>query len=116
MGKTKYLNLLDEARQRIAADRIKMPMNDWENGYNTALVFAMSVIDGIVAKEQDSGLCPTGCEFCRAFDFTSASTDVSHGYAHIVNALGPTSYPRHQQFNYCPVCGKSRYEEGTNGR
>ena len=56
MGKAKYLNLLDEARQRIAADRIKMPMNDWENGYNTALVFAMSVIDGIVAREQGCDL------------------------------------------------------------
>lgn len=114
--KNDNLTLMEEARKRIAADRIKMPMNDWENGYNTALVFAMSVIDGIVAKEQDSGMGSTGCEFCRAFDFSTARTSVDqHGYAHIALAAASIQYSRHEQFNFCPVCGKSRFEEEVNG-
>lgn len=119
MEKDKYLDLLDEAHQRIAKNRMISPLDGWDEGYNIALTFAMSVVDGIKAKldlEDSFEFGQQGCAFCRRFDFTGARAFVENGFAHVALAVGGTSFPRHQQFNYCPVCGKSRYKEEANGR
>lgn len=50
------------------------------------------------------------CEFCSKFDFATATTSVEGEYAHIYLALCNTSFPKEQQFNFCPVCGKDLRE------
>ena len=97
--------ILAACKERISREFIRKPDDEWGSGFNTGLGAALALIASIEAKHPVS---PDGCEFCRVFDFSRASTEVNHGFAHILNALCNTQYPRHQQFNYCPVCGKAR--------
>ena len=45
------------------------------------------------------------CDFCKTFDFSSASWEVTKYGSHIKMAGGSYRYPINEQFNYCPVCG-----------
>ena len=48
-----------------------------------------------------------GCEFCKNFDFSGASAKMDSGkYPHIHLAGGSYRYPRDEQFDYCPKCGR----------
>ena len=47
-----------------------------------------------------------GCDFCKRFDFSGASWEVTGHWAHIKLAVCNTRYPKEQQFQFCPVCGK----------
>ena len=52
----------------------------------------------------------TQCPFCDRFDFTVSGWSADPYGARIVNAGGSSRIPRRQQFNYCPVCGRARYD------
>lgn len=97
--------VLAACKEKISRYLISKPDDDWGSGYNAGLSSALALID---STEMSHKIFADGCDFCRAFDFSSASTEVNHGFAHILNALCNTQYPRHQQFNFCPVCGKPR--------
>ena len=45
------------------------------------------------------------CDFCKNFDFSSASWEVTKYGSHIKMAGGSYRYPINEQFNYCPICG-----------
>lgn len=47
-----------------------------------------------------------GCTFCKKFDFSTATTEVTKYGANILLALCTTKFPKEKQFNFCPVCGK----------
>ena len=49
-----------------------------------------------------------GCPFCSQFDFGCAWAEVDKFGARITQAGGSYRFPREQQFNFCPVCGKPR--------
>lgn len=52
-----------------------------------------------------------GCEFCKKFDFSEASAKVEKGkFAHIHLVCGNTRYPKEEQFNFCPMCGRKLKE------
>lgn len=47
-----------------------------------------------------------GCEFCRRFDFSTASAIIeSEKFANIYLAVGSYRFPKNEQFNFCPICG-----------
>ena len=46
------------------------------------------------------------CEFCKKFDFSTATTGINGNFAHIYLALCNTKFDKEEQFNFCPVCGK----------
>jgi len=52
----------------------------------------------------------TGCDFCNNFDFGSAKVLVekygNRVRANIVHAGGFSRFPKKEQFNFCPRCGK----------
>lgn len=50
------------------------------------------------------------CDFCKNFDFGSASFEADKYGSRIVLAGGSYRFPEHKMFNYCPVCGKFRTE------
>lgn len=101
--------VLQLCRDRVAKERFKHPDDDWASGYNAAIGSAMCIIS---SYKDYSTMRGDGCAFCRAFDFSTARASVDqHGYAHIALAAASTQYSRYEQFNYCPVCGKSRFEE-----
>lgn len=52
----------------------------------------------------------TTCKFCKTFNFSGISTEITKYGAHVKLATGNTQYPIDEQFNYCPVCG--RYLKG----
>lgn len=97
--------VLANCKERIKREFIRKPDDDWGSGFNSGLGAAIALIASTEAKHPIS---TDGCEFCQTFDFSSASAEVRLGFAHILNALCNTKYPRHQQFNFCPVCGKPR--------
>lgn len=51
----------------------------------------------------------SGCPFCRVFDFAESKAVITQNgkFAHISSVIGSTSLPVHEQFNYCPVCGRA---------
>lgn len=53
-----------------------------------------------------------GCDFCNNFDFRRTAYRIDDGSdkksANIFIAGGSAIFPRTEQFNYCPVCGKKR--------
>ena len=49
---------------------------------------------------------PKPCDFCARFDFDSAKATTDRYGAHIKLACAATKYPVHEQFNFCPVCGR----------
>lgn len=51
------------------------------------------------------------CEFCKKFDFSTAKPEVKGDFAHIILAICNTRFPKEQQFNYCPVCGRDMRKE-----
>ena len=101
--------ILQLCRDRVAKELCKHPDDDWSSGYNAAIGSAMCIIS---SYKDYSTMRGNGCTFCRSFDFATARASVDqHGFAHIALAAASTQYPRYEQFNYCPVCGKSRFEE-----
>lgn len=50
------------------------------------------------------------CGFCGKFEFDSAKAVVGQQGARIVLACASTRYPIEEQFNFCPVCGRSLKE------
>lgn len=50
------------------------------------------------------------CEFCKRFDFGSASYEIDRYGVRIVLAGGSYRFPRERQFECCPRCGLSRDE------
>ena len=55
-----------------------------------------------------------GCMFCKKFDFSTATTEITKHGARILLALCNTRFPKEKQFNFCPVCGKRlKQEEGV---
>lgn len=62
-----------------------------------------------------------GCLFCNIFDFGSvrAKVEISGQYIHanIVHSGGSSRFPKSDQFNFCPVCGrnlKNNFKEENN--
>lgn len=53
------------------------------------------------------------CNFCRAFDFSSARCVVDRHGAYIAFSSGSSKYPRWQQFRFCPQCGAELHGGGT---
>ena len=47
-----------------------------------------------------------GCEFCRTFDFSSAKCEVTTDGTHLCMAATVTTYPKEEQFHFCPMCGR----------
>lgn len=47
-----------------------------------------------------------GCEFCRTFNFSTARCEVTKHGTHICIASTITAYPKEEQFNFCPMCGR----------
>lgn len=47
-----------------------------------------------------------GCDFCNKFDFSTASTEMHNGFAHICLAVCNTRFPKEKQFKFCPECGR----------
>ncbi len=46
------------------------------------------------------------CEFCKKFDFGTATAKVDKYGASICFAGGFGRYPQEEQFKFCPVCGR----------
>lgn len=46
------------------------------------------------------------CEFCKKFDFGTATAKVDKYGASICFAGGFGRYPKEEQFKFCPVCGR----------
>ena len=63
-------------------------------------------------KEEIMKTSNIGCEFCSKFDFSSATVEVTKYTAHIHLALCNTKFSKEEQFNFCPICGKSLKEGG----
>ena len=55
------------------------------------------------------------CEFCKKFDFATATTEISGKFAHIYLATGNTRFPKAKQFNFCPVCGRDLRNNNQGG-
>ena len=56
------------------------------------------------------------CEFCKKFDFATATTEVAKYGANILLALCNTKFAKKEQFNFCKVCGRDlRKEDEKNG-
>lgn len=54
------------------------------------------------------------CGFCGKFNFGDAKAEVySHG-ANIVIASALARFPVEEQFNFCPVCGRSVKKGGAS--
>ena len=51
------------------------------------------------------------CEFCKKFDFATATTGINGNFAHIYLATCNTRFPKAKQFNFCPVCGRDMRKE-----
>lgn len=51
------------------------------------------------------------CDFCKKFDFGSASYEVDKYGARIILAGGSYRFPEHRQFLFCPKCGASRLKK-----
>ena len=51
------------------------------------------------------------CEFCKKFDFATATTGINGNFAHIYLATCNTRFPKAKQFNFCPVCGRDLRKE-----
>lgn len=56
------------------------------------------------------------CEFCEKYDFSRARVSVSEYAAYIELALCHTRFPKEQQFNFCPICGRRLKDGAYNGR
>lgn len=52
-----------------------------------------------------------GCQFCSTFDFSTANIETNGKFSHINLALCNTRFPKEQQFNFCPNCGKLLNQE-----
>lgn len=48
----------------------------------------------------------TGCDFCNRADFGEFGFEITKHYAKICCALGSWRFPKHEQFSFCPKCGK----------
>lgn len=46
------------------------------------------------------------CNFCKDFDFGTVKCDIDKYGAHLVMAGGAYTYPKAEQFQFCPECGK----------
>ena len=51
------------------------------------------------------------CKFCKTYDFAIARTRVDEDGAVIETALCNTKFPKEEQFNFCPVCGRDLRKE-----
>lgn len=47
------------------------------------------------------------CDFCKRYNFANARVEVNKYGAYICLAGGDTQFPMHEQFNFCPVCGRA---------
>ena len=52
-----------------------------------------------------------GCEFCRNADFGEYGFKIGKRFSKISSACGSWSFPKDEQFAYCPKCGKPLSEE-----
>ena len=46
------------------------------------------------------------CKFCSQFDFNKARITIDKYGAKIELAICNTKFPKEEQFNFCPVCGR----------
>lgn len=46
------------------------------------------------------------CEFCEKYDFSRARVKIDKNKVVIESALCNTTFPKEEQFNFCPVCGR----------
>lgn len=56
----------------------------------------------------------TGCKFCENFNFSNARVRVDEDGAIIELALCNTKFPKEEQFNFCPVCGRDLRKTETD--
>lgn len=66
--------------------------------------------------DPDADKAKDGCDFCKRFDFSGASCEVTKHGARIKLACGTTGYPKEQQFRFCPVCGKKLHADQDKGK
>ena len=53
------------------------------------------------------------CEFCVRYDFANSKIEIDKYGARIVLSLCNTKFPKEDQFQYCPKCGRKLAESGT---
>lgn len=51
------------------------------------------------------------CDFCKRFDWGSASYEVDKYGVRVILAGGSYKFPVERQFMFCPVCGECRIKE-----
>ena len=74
------------------------------DSYREALSLALSALRPIT-REQIAEVFP-GCDFCNIADFGEFGFEITKCYAKISCALGSWRFPQHEQFLFCPKCGK----------
>lgn len=47
------------------------------------------------------------CEFCEKYDFANSKIEIDKYGARIVLSLCNTKFPKEDQFQYCPMCGRN---------
>lgn len=55
------------------------------------------------------------CGFCARFDFGGVKVEIDKYGARIVTGTSVTQFPLHEQFNFCPVCGRFLKEGAEDG-
>lgn len=67
----------------------------------------------MIRREQVEKVFP-GCDFCNIADFGEFGFEITKRYAKISCALGSWRFPQHEQFLFCPKCGKPLTDEAVD--
>jgi NADH pyrophosphatase NudC (nudix superfamily) len=104
-----------ERRPTMTIEEIQAAISDIERDMNVttdefednlALV-NKGALDTALAALREAEERRQGCEFCRRFDFSGASAEVTNGkHAHVSLAAASWRYPKEEQFRFCPNCGR----------
>lgn len=81
-------------------DIFKVPVGDRMANRLLEVVDALPTVEAAPAAQNP-------CGFCGEFDFSGAKATIDRHGAHIKLACAATKYPVHEQFNFCPVCGRN---------
>ena len=79
-------------------------IQNWELGRRGCTKYLLKLMEYKLMKENVIETEP--CEFCKQFDFGSASPKIDKFGAEIIMASGSYRFPINEQFNFCPICGK----------
>lgn len=92
---------------KAAVGRLMYSDNKDIRDYNMLIDFIESTLRP-VSQEQVEQIKKvwTGCDFCNRADFGEFGFEITKHYAKICSALGSWRFPKHEQFLFCPKCGK----------